>query len=83
MTIDSITVLLDYQSTTTRPDARMANVIVLDVNREGLGYNDSGGGSPGNREYLYNGGGGYVEFLVPGVQPLDAQVERVNVLFKY
>lgn len=83
MTVDKITVILDYNSYTTRPSYLLANVIVLRVSREGLGYLDSDGASPGNRQFKYNSGSGDLEFQIAGTQPVDAFVERVSVLFKY
>lgn len=82
MTVDRTTVTLSFGNTTTTPAAILANVIVLDVNREGQGQFSSGGAAPGNMEYLYNSAG-FLEFLIPGIHPIDAFAERVAVVFKY
>lgn len=82
MTIESITVLLDYGQTTTRADARLANVTVLSVEREGLGH-ELTTGTPGNRDAKHNSGAGNIEFLEPGIQNVDAYEERVFVKYKY
>ena len=83
MTVESIMVVLDYNETATRADARIANVIPISVKREGTGYYSSNGAAPGNLQYRYNSGAGQMEFEIAGTQPVDANAERVFVKYKY
>lgn len=85
MTIESLTVELPYGSTTTTPDAALANVIVIKVAREGTGF-DCILSSPGNREAKHHTGSGEIEFLIAGTAgspTTDLDPEKVFVKYKY
>lgn len=62
---------------------------ILGVKRQGLGYTDTFGSAPGNREFLYSSPAGTITFELPGEEvenenpAVDVMVpEKIYVLWK-
>lgn len=89
MTIESRTYNLELGSQyIVAPE--LANVIIMEVRREGLQYESSGTAAPGNREYAYTASVGVIEFETAGSIGYTVNgageiygAEKVNIVFKY
>jgi len=84
MTVVSETYLLESGAAPVIFNPAFAYVTILRVRREGIGYNNTGGGTPGNREFVHTIPSPYIVFQNPaeGLPGTDVGTERVTVIYK-